>query len=78
MPAALTEQQAWNLLRQAVDQAGGVCKLAKIVGISSPAISRSLHGHTPIRHTPIHGKLAKHLGLKVKRHVTITYEKRKG
>lgn len=69
----ITDEEARAKLRTLCDEAGGVGELAKIVGLSISAVSHQLHGSRPI-----HGKVAKHMGLSVERETTIFYREAQG
>lgn len=66
----ITEEQARDILQEHCHNAGGVGKLAEAIGISIAAVSQQLHGHKPI-----HGKVAKYLGIKLERETTVHYRK---
>ena len=44
----LSQQQLVNMLRDAVAQAGGVNKYARLQGISNACVSRTLSGDLPV------------------------------
>lgn len=64
----ITDEEARAKLRALCDEAGGVGKLAKRIGLSISAVSQQLHGHKPIQ-----GRVAEHMGLQVTRKTTIYY-----
>lgn len=66
----ITGKEARARLQTLCCEAGGVGKLAKIVGIGTSAVSQQLHGSRPIQ-----GKLAKHMGLTVERETTLFYRR---
>lgn len=65
----ISEDEARTQLKLLCDAAGGVGALAKSIGLTISAVSRQLHGHRPI-----HGKIAKHMGLRVQRETKIYYK----
>lgn len=64
----ITEEEARAKLRVLCEIAGGVGKFAEVVGVSTSAVSQQLHGHKPI-----HGKIARHMGLRIEKQTTLFY-----
>lgn len=71
MVQLITEEEAVEKLRALCEEAGGVGAFADIIGVTISAVSQQLHGHKPIQ-----GKVAEHMGLKVHRETTISYERK--
>ena len=65
----LSEEEAREKLRALCDEAGGVGALAELIGVTISAVSHQLHGRSPI-----HGRVAAYMGIKICRETTITYE----
>lgn len=70
MTIHLTPKQAIERLQRFCKEAGGPAKFAKHLGVTTSLISHMLHGRQPI-----HGRVAKHIGIKIHREVTISYKK---
>jgi hypothetical protein len=69
MGQILNSDEARALLQIACDNAGGPSALARKLGITIGAVSGQLHGHARIC-----GRVARHLGIQMKRQTTISYE----
>lgn len=66
----MTSEEAQLLLRYLCDHYGGVGKVADMAGVSISAVSHQLHGRQAIN-----GKVAKFMGIRLKRTVQIGYVK---
>ena len=64
----ITAEDARSRLKALCEEAGGVGKLAEVIGLSISAVSQQLHGHKPI-----HGRVAEHMGLQIERETTVYY-----
>lgn len=69
----ITEEQALEKLKALCDSCGGVSNFANMVGVDVSAVSHQLN-----RDRPIQGKVAKFMGIKVRKTTTISYVKEEG
>lgn len=66
----ITAKEAQASLQRLCDHHGGVGKVAEMAGVSISAVSHQLHGRQPI-----HGKVAKFMGIRLERVTTLGYVK---